>query len=192
MRVLAVGDEAPALEDLVYLLRSDPRIAHVERSPTARRRSGVLHRAMDAGQPLAGVFLDIRMPGLDGLDLARVLSRFAQPPPVCSRRRTNSPRWRRSNSRRSTTCSSPCAGERLAESVHRIVHEVWDSKTPQEPAAAAPVQPSNSTPPEMGDEVIPVELGGVTRFIRLADWSVEAHDERPPATRPAAAWCARR
>ena len=30
LRVLAVDDEAPALEDLVYLLRCDPRIAHVE------------------------------------------------------------------------------------------------------------------------------------------------------------------
>lgn len=72
----------------------------------------------------------------------------------------------------------PVRPERLAESVHRIVHEVWDSKSTTEPAGPAPAQPSNSTPPEMGDEVIPVELGGVTRFIRLADIRyVEAHGD---------------
>jgi DNA-binding LytR/AlgR family response regulator len=72
----------------------------------------------------------------------------------------------------------PVRQERLAESVHRIVHEVWDSKTAAEPSAPVPAQPANSTPPEMGDEVIPVELGGVTRFIRLADIRyVEAHGD---------------
>ncbi|MET9631059.1 LytTR family DNA-binding domain-containing protein [Lentzea sp. NPDC006480] len=178
LRVLAVDDEAPALEDLVYLLRSDPRIAHVEAVTDATKALRVLHRAMDAGQPLDAVFLDIRMPGLDGLDLARVLSRFAQPPPVVFVTAHQQPAVEAFELKALDYLLKPVRQERLAESVHRIVHEVWDSKTPTEPVAATPAQPANSTPPEMGDEVIPVELGGVTRFIRLADIRyVEAHGD---------------
>lgn len=178
LRVLAVDDEAPALEDLVYLLRSDPRVAHVEAVTDATKALRVLHRAMDAGQPLDAVFLDIRMPGLDGLDLARVLSRFAQPPPVVFVTAHQQPAVEAFELKALDYLLKPVRPERLAESVHRIVHEVWDSKTPAEPAAPAPAQPANSTPPEMGDEVVPVELGGVTRFIRLADIRyVEAHGD---------------
>jgi DNA-binding LytR/AlgR family response regulator len=178
LRVLAVDDEAPALEDLVYLLRSDPRIAHVEAVTDATKALRVLHRAMDAGQPLDAVFLDIRMPGLDGLDLARVLSRFAQPPPVVFVTAHQQPAVEAFELKALDYLLKPVRQERLAESVHRIVHEVWDSKTPADPATPAPAQTSNATPPEMGDEVIPVELGGVTRFIRLADIRyVEAHGD---------------
>ncbi|MDX3661973.1 LytTR family DNA-binding domain-containing protein [Streptomyces sp. ID05-26A] len=178
LRVLAVDDEAPALEDLTYLLRSDPRIAHVEAVTDATKALRVLHRAMDAGQPLDAVFLDIRMPGLDGLDLARVLSRFAQPPPVVFVTAHQQPAVEAFELKALDYLLKPVRPERLAESVHRIVHEVWDSKTAAEPTAPPPAQPTNSTPPEMGDEVIPVELGGVTRFIRLADIRyVEAHGD---------------
>ncbi|RAS62245.1 LytTR family two component transcriptional regulator [Lentzea atacamensis] len=178
LRVLAVDDEAPALEDLVYLLRSDPRIAHVEAVTDATKALRVLHRAMDAGQPLDAVFLDIRMPGLDGLDLARVLSRFAQPPPVVFVTAHQQPAVEAFELKALDYLLKPVRQERLAESVHRIVHEVWDSKAPTEPLPAASAQPANTTPPEMGDEVIPVELGGVTRFIRLADIRyVEAHGD---------------
>ena len=77
LRVLAVDDELPALDELAYLLRADPRV-------------GRLHTAGDAAEALRvlrdidvdAVFLDIRMPGLDGMDLARVLGRFAEPPAV--------------------------------------------------------------------------------------------------------------
>ncbi|SMD20501.1 LytR/AlgR family response regulator transcription factor [Lentzea albidocapillata] len=178
LRVLAVDDEAPALEDLTYLLRSDPRIAHVEAVTDATKALRVLHRAMDAGQPLDAVFLDIRMPGLDGLDLARVLSRFAQPPPVVFVTAHQQPAVEAFELKALDYLLKPVRQERLAESVHRIVHEVWDSKAAAESATSAPTQPANSTPPEMGDEVIPVELGGVTRFIRLADIRyVEAHGD---------------
>ena len=33
MRVLAVDDEVPALEEIAYLLRQDPRIEHVSTAP---------------------------------------------------------------------------------------------------------------------------------------------------------------
>ncbi|MFJ6675594.1 LytR/AlgR family response regulator transcription factor [Actinosynnema sp. NPDC091369] len=173
LRVLAVDDEAPALEDLVYLLRSDPRVAHVEAVTDATKALRTLHRAMDAGQPVDAVFLDIRMPGLDGLDLARVLSRFAQPPRIVFVTAHQEPAVEAFELKALDYLLKPVRAERLAESVHRIVHEVLDSKAPETTSAA----PAEKTP-DVGDEVIPVELGGITRFIRLADIRyVEAHGD---------------
>jgi DNA-binding LytR/AlgR family response regulator len=75
LRVLAVDDEAPALADLGRLLEQSASVAEV-----------VLVNSGGAALRLLGdsdfdlVFLDVRMPGLDGLELAAVLSRFAEPP----------------------------------------------------------------------------------------------------------------
>ncbi|MEU7525559.1 LytTR family DNA-binding domain-containing protein [Saccharothrix sp. NPDC042600] len=168
LRVLAVDDEAPALDDLVYLLKADPRIGHVEAVTDATKALRTLH----AGQGVDAVFLDIRMPGLDGLDLARVLSRFAQPPPIVFVTAHQEPAVEAFELKALDYLLKPVRPERLAESVHRIVHEVLDTKT----AEPAPAPPEKA--PDVGDEVIPVELGGITRFIRLADIRyVEAHGD---------------
>jgi DNA-binding LytR/AlgR family response regulator len=77
LTVLAVDDERPALDDLVRMLRGSPRVAVVDAvtsADAALLRIG--ERRFDA------IFLDVRMPGLDGVELARVLSRFADPPAV--------------------------------------------------------------------------------------------------------------
>ena len=77
LTVLVVDDEQPALDDLAYLLSQHPRIETVV---TACDATEALRELRDGS--FAAVFLDIRMPGLDGLELARVLSRFAHPPEI--------------------------------------------------------------------------------------------------------------
>lgn len=73
MRVLAVDDERPALDDLARELRAAG--AAVETASSGEDALQALSSAhYDA------VFLDVRMPGLDGVELARVLRRFASPP----------------------------------------------------------------------------------------------------------------
>jgi two-component system response regulator LytT len=74
---LVVDDEAPALDELSYLLRSMPAISAVD---VAASSSDALRFLQE--RPYDIVFLDIRMPLLNGIELANVLGRFAAPPAI--------------------------------------------------------------------------------------------------------------
>jgi DNA-binding LytR/AlgR family response regulator len=78
MRVLAVDDELPALADLARMLEASPAVERVETAASAAEALV----ALGDGETIDAVFLDVRMPGLDGLELARVLRRFERPPAV--------------------------------------------------------------------------------------------------------------
>lgn len=75
LTILAVDDEPTQLADLARLLRSAPAVREVE-------CAGDGHDAliMASSQVYDAIFLDVRMPDLDGLELARVLRRFAVAP----------------------------------------------------------------------------------------------------------------
>src|SRR5919109_3313942 len=75
LTILAVDDEHTQLEDLARLLRSFPAVREVE---CAFGGHDALLKA--SSQPYDAIFLDVRMPDLDGLELGRVLRRFASPP----------------------------------------------------------------------------------------------------------------
>jgi DNA-binding LytR/AlgR family response regulator len=75
LKILAVDDEQPQLQDLARLLRSSPMVEGVE---CAYDGHDALVKA--SSQAYDAIFLDVRMPDLDGLELARVLRRFASPP----------------------------------------------------------------------------------------------------------------
>jgi two-component system response regulator LytT len=77
MTVLAVDDERPALDDLAYLLDANEHVDTVLTASNAIEAMRILDPGRGTG-PEAGVdpgvdavFLDIRMPGIDGLELAR-------------------------------------------------------------------------------------------------------------------------
>lgn len=152
LRVLAVDDETPALSELAYLLRADERIATVYTADSAERALRMLQdTAVD------GVFLDIRMHGLTGIDLARVLAMFSTPPPVVFVTAHDEHAVDAFELRALDYVLKPVRPERLAEAVRRVAAHVAG------PAASAPEAPGAP------DESIPIELGGVTRFISRAD-----------------------
>jgi DNA-binding LytR/AlgR family response regulator len=163
LRVLAVDDELPALEELAYLLRGDDRVGEVLLASGAAEALRLLEvEVVDL------VFLDIHMPGLDGLDLARVLARFAQPPPIVFVTAYDDHAVAAFELRAVDYLMKPVRQERLAEAIRRVV----ESRAAPSPAAAAEVNV------QAADENIPVELAGVTRFIARKDvLYVEAHGD---------------
>jgi DNA-binding LytR/AlgR family response regulator len=77
LSILAVDDEPPSLDELRYLLSSCDLAGPVVAVPSATDALRKLQeRSFDV------LLLDIRMPGLDGLELARVLDRFSDRPAV--------------------------------------------------------------------------------------------------------------
>jgi DNA-binding LytR/AlgR family response regulator len=75
VKLLAVDDERPALDDLAQVLRSTGVVDELELAG-----SGHEALALVSEQRFDAIFLDVRMPDLDGVALARVLRRFEHPP----------------------------------------------------------------------------------------------------------------
>jgi DNA-binding LytR/AlgR family response regulator len=75
LRVLVVDDEQPARDELVFQLERLGEVGEVLGAAEATECLRLLESAdVDA------VFLDVRMPGLDGLELARIVRLLARPP----------------------------------------------------------------------------------------------------------------
>ena len=149
LRALVVDDEAPALSELTYLLRQDERIGDIR---TASNGADAL-RALESA-PVDVVFCDIKMPGLDGMALARVLARFAERPQVVFVTAYDEHAVDAFEVSATDYVMKPVRAARLSEAVRRVV------------TALAGATGSGSSAPAVADETIPVGLGGVTTFIR--------------------------
>jgi two-component system response regulator LytT len=75
LTILAVDDEPTPLDDLARMLRSFPDVEDVE---CVSNGHDALVQA--STHEYDAIFLDVRMPDLDGVELGRVLRRFAEPP----------------------------------------------------------------------------------------------------------------
>jgi len=163
LRVLAVDDEPPALDELAYLLRRDPRVATVR---TAGDVADALRVLRDTD--IDAVFLDIRMPGLDGMELARVLLRFARPPEVVFVTAYDDRAAEAFDLGVADYVRKPVQPERIGESLRRILA---NRLVPSHPAVIGHLAREE-------DPTIPVELAGTTRMLpRSAVRWVEAQGD---------------
>ena len=162
--VLAVDDEAPALEDLSYELRRDARVARVLTASTGQDALRLIQEArVDA------VFLDVRMPGLSGVDVARVLSRLLTPPPVVFVTAYDEHAVAAFELGVVDYVLKPIRPARLAEAVRRVEEVAKRATIRAVPPVPAPRPPAPAPPAAPSDDAIAIELGGVTRFISRAD-----------------------
>jgi DNA-binding LytR/AlgR family response regulator len=152
LRVLVVDDERPALDELAWLLDRDDRVGPVSCCDSATAALRVLRE-----EPVDAVFVDIAMPGLTGLELAEVLAQFKAPPPVVFVTAHAEHAVDAFDLNAVDYVLKPVREERLREAVRRI---------------------TEAGPPSPADDTIPVELGGVTRFVSRSDIRyVEAHGD---------------
>lgn len=154
LRVLVVDDERPALDELAYLLAQDERIGEVLTCDSAT--DGLVRLQ---AEEVDAVFLDIQMPGLSGIELAQVLTRFRTPPAIVFVTAHEEHAVDAFAVRAVDYVLKPVRADRLAEAVRRVVEGGDHQPTGQ-------------------DLEVPVERGGVTRFVRRSDIShVEAQGD---------------
>jgi two-component system, LytTR family, response regulator LytT len=148
LHVLVVDDEAPALEEQAYLLRRDSRVLDVTTASSGEEALRALEKdSFDV------VFLDIRMPGLDGLDVGRLIARFAQPPDIVFVTAFDDFALDAFELEATDYVLKPVRAERLAEAVRRVA----ERRIPVAQAVDVP------------DETIEVELGGLLHHVSRSD-----------------------
>jgi DNA-binding LytR/AlgR family response regulator len=151
LTVLAVDDEAPALDELVFLLGEHPDIAEVFRAGDATSALRELNqRNIDA------VFLDINMPGLSGLELAGVLANFSYRPAVVFVTAHDDKAVQAFDVGAVDYLLKPIRQSRLDEAVRRVLAVPADNADALE----------HDTDHDDGEgDVIPAELGGITHLV---------------------------
>lgn len=150
LRALVVDDERPALDEIRFLLEQDDRIGEVLASDSATDALRLLQES-----DVDVVFLDIQMPGLTGLELAQVLSRFRTPPAIVFVTAHEGHAVEAFDVHAVDYVLKPVRAERLAEAVRRV--------------AGSGEEPAPSSLPPRDDVQVAVERGGVTRFLNRGD-----------------------
>lgn len=152
LTVLAVDDEAPALDELAYLLDRHPDIAEVIRAGDATSALRELNaRRIDA------VFLDINMPGLSGIELAGVLANFSERPAIVFVTAHDDKAVAAFDVGAIDYLLKPIRDDRLDEAVRRAAGA--------QTAEAGPTEPAEEPAKEPESDVVPAEVGGVTHLV---------------------------
>ena len=116
LTVLAVDDELPQLRDLARILKASSRVGDVDTAATGREAI-----AKASGGDFDAIFLDVRMPELDGLELARILKAFAKPPVVIFVSAFDTSAVAAFELRAVDYLMKPITPQRVAEALERVV-----------------------------------------------------------------------
>lgn len=156
LTVLIADDEQPALDELAYLLGHDARIGVVHRASNGADALRILTQ-----EEIDAVFLDIHMPGLSGIDLARALGHFDRRPPFVFVTADEERAVEAFDLAAVDYLLKPVRTERLERAVGRLI-EARAAASAAPATGAIPVAPAAPARPEL----VAVSLGGTTRMIR--------------------------
>ena len=149
LRVLVVEDEASTRQEMASLLADMPEVAEVhvaDNGAAAVRLLGTT--TIDAA------FLDILMPGLNGMDVARVLSVLSEPPSIVFVTASETHAVEAFGIGAVDYLLKPIRPERLAEAVGRI---------------AQLRRPTGTAPPAEDLHVVQIDTGRRTVFVKRDD-----------------------
>jgi len=162
LRVLAVDDVAPALDELRRLLLESPDVADV-----ATAADAITALRLIQASPFDVVFLDISMPAMDGMELASLLTRMTDPPVVVFVTAFEEHAASAYGIGAVDYLLKPVGRERMRAALERVRRFL---------AADAGAAPARAGVDALA--AVPVELAGRTRFVRRDDVRfAEAHGD---------------
>ncbi|MBD0861597.1 response regulator transcription factor [Gordonia sp. zg691] len=163
MVVLAVDDEPPALDELRYLLDRQDDVGEVL---VASDATGALRELNE--HRVDAIFLDINMPGLSGLELAGVLANYASPPVIVFVTAHDDRAVDAFEVGAVDYLLKPLREQRLTQAIVRV-RAGLDRRGHTRDESGPTTQPRPATRADQRggpDEVIPVEMSGVTSLVR--------------------------
>jgi DNA-binding LytR/AlgR family response regulator len=159
--VLAVDDEPHGLSELAHCLQSNP---HIGRVLTAVDASEAL-RFISSGDdylrsrkeqglpPVDAVFADLEMPGLSGMEMARVFDALNPAPALVFVTGHSTDAVDAFDLGAVDYVLKPCKQDRMDKAILRVLDKLADQAAPEQHVV------------KNDDEVIPVELAGTTKLI---------------------------
>ncbi|MHB8508821.1 MAG: LytR/AlgR family response regulator transcription factor [Candidatus Dormibacteria bacterium] len=167
---LVVDDEEPARNELVYLLQKSSLVKEVEQAEDAE----TAQQMIKAGR-YDVVFLDVRMPRLDGIGLARLLARRARSPHVVFVTAFEQYALDAFGVAAFDYLVKPVRSERLKVTLNRLVATAGVSQR----SVAAKLADTPSTSEDATLDMLAVYSKGQIRLIAVADISVaEVEDDK--------------
>jgi two-component system, LytTR family, response regulator len=148
LTILAVDDEHTPLQDLARLLRSFAGVHEVE---CAFGGHDALLKV--SSQAYDAIFLDVKMPDLDGVELGRVLRRFASPPQLVFVSAYDSAAVEAFELRALDYLRKPVSRRRLEEALERV---------------AAAVEAAEAQPGGNGQRARPAAGGSESEMVAVA------------------------
>jgi DNA-binding LytR/AlgR family response regulator len=168
LAILAVDDEPRALADIKHLLETSAAVDRVATATSAKEALVYL-----SGGRYDALFLDVHMPEIEGMALARLLRRFADPPAVVFVTGHPDAAVEAFEIQALDFLVKPVGRERLEAALGRV--EAHSRPVPAaapagEGAAPAPVAPGGGS----GPDVVAVDnpKGGGKRLVRLETISI--------------------
>ncbi|QUG99495.1 response regulator transcription factor [Saccharopolyspora erythraea] len=162
--VLAVDDEMAGLDEMKYLLGNNPRVGRVltafdaaEALRLLRSDDPELRGRRDQDESIVdAVFADVSMPGLSGMELARVLQAFRNPPALVFITGHEENALEAFEVGALDYIMKPANAERVDRALRTIERRKSQNTTPSRPVDGSA---------QDDDEVIPVELAGTTKLV---------------------------
>jgi DNA-binding LytR/AlgR family response regulator len=182
---LVIDDEAPARDELSYLLRTTFSIAPVDAAQNSADAFRLLQeRSYDV------VFLDVRMPALNGIELGNILSRFATPPAIIFVTAFEEYAVRAFELGACDYLLKPVSAERLSTALGRALKRSAEhpDSPDDDPFATIPVETAGRTRFIPRDQVRWVEAEG--DYVRLHTTEGGAHLLRMPISHLEERWSA--
>lgn len=182
LTVLVVDDEELSRNDLTWLLE---RASGVDEVLTAGSTTEAI-RLLGARPETSALFLDVQMPGLDGLELARLLKNYKQPPAIAFVTAYEEYAIEAFDLEACDYLLKPVDADRLDETIRRMARSAVDDAGGQTSLATLVCRRGNDTYTISRDEISIVEAAG--DLVRVHTDDGGSHLVRESISSLTAAW----